>query len=867
MLRKLMAMFMAFALTFVMLASALVVFVPEEASASTAGPINCSMGWNWYQSYNKWTDNQGYMYPGQATDKFYFAFNLNSIGTGKYITDVDLDFYMTNTASRGGYLNVHAIVPFTNSSYSSVTLGTDITRFPATGFTNNAWNTISDSNMTTYFQDEYDAHSGWVYIALSVEDMTFGSGAVGMGGPANAYPVHIHVTYETASEHFGTPTIPEGAFNQCMTVGPSGFISATRCYVSGNTVLTYDRVMLLAFDVESEIGINAEISDLNLTAWLTQVGASTLLDVYPVPAFTIEEDGWGSMTFTDEYINANLPEDGHTFQLHHPPSTDIMWAQGNGMNDTWQEQYEDDGIIYLGIAGWNFNTASESFIFDLTEIYLSVTYEKLATWQPTITSTPVTNVSVAEEYEYELEANESVTWSMTVTPPTGGSASWLSLTSGVLKGTPFPLCKPEGIGNYSVSIKATSTDGGLDAYQNFTLKVKSDNANLGDLLTVSNAGIFGENVAPRLKAGFFWEIDHANTTKDLMDLGWDVGIDMTVPSGFPNGPFRDFETIYDDSEYGAMYTLDNDLDYYPESEGSWWPFWVDLKVEDVGAFHGHNVTLTYQNWSLENIILNGRAQGPETATSYHIEDRNHVFSFETSLDESYNVSLVSLDLGSVGLYDKPVNDTITVSWLLVAGTYDATVKLSLETEFGNLSLTHDFTFIVEPCPVPAITSTAMAKAYVGEAYSFTFAAVETDLFILQYPVPSWATWDNATGTFTGTPEVGDLGVYMIVVYPYNTTAGITGDPFYAQFIVRPAAEAGDGIGFFGYVFSSIIALLFCIFLSISKDGFNATVFMALVPMATAVLISAGAMPLWTIIVGILFYGILIFRNVGPGDSL
>ncbi len=288
---------------------------------------------------------------------------------------------------------------------------------------------------------------------------------------------------EEASASTAEPTIPEGAFGPCMVIGKTGYITWNLgCYVAGNNVLDYDRIMLLAFDLANEIGgKNIEITDLNITAKRLNAGPALTIDVYPVPAFEIEEDGIKEQNFDDTFINTYLPNGYESFNLKTLTTIPTPgWAQGNGFNETWQEQYDEDGHIYIGIAGWSFEGTAETFRFDITNISLAVTYEVIPSkWSPTITSSSSGNDTVCfmDPYVYEMSANESCTWTIdSITPPAGGSAEWLDIIAGngTLFGVPFPICGPDGIGEYEVSVKATSTKGTLSSYQNFTLTVTAD---------------------------------------------------------------------------------------------------------------------------------------------------------------------------------------------------------------------------------------------------------------------------------------------------------------------------------------------------------------------------------------------------------
>jgi hypothetical protein len=658
-----------------------------------------------------------------------------------------------------------------------------------------------------------------------------------------------------------------------------GGYDGNAAYLTANPV-SYKRIMVMGFDLSGDVPAGSTLSSVefhfNVKA-LSSVGNLYIYDsaAHPNPTNTTVQYAW-----TEGQVNSYCPSTGQ-LEKFRPSSTG--WQSKELWDSSWQTQFDSDGKIYISMATWD--ATDTTYYIYYASMYVVVTYTAPSVpWAPTITSSSSGNDTVCfmDPYVYEFSANETVTWELvSVTPPAGGNATWLDMEDEFLAGVPFPICGPDGIGEYEVSVKATSTEGTLSSYQNFTLTVTADRSGFdlyetfGDLvIETQQPGLYGWGTAVQ-NSTLTWDVNDTELyyggfdADELTGYGWELHtVAMTDPELV-------FVLTHNDTErtYG-IYGKD-DLEAL---NGTAAIQYLDARIEvEDSVIYARllDINISAYYFGITGITVNGRSVTlPEFSLP---EDVNATFIVSTTLDwleeeYGYDVQTVSIGLSSTDFQSwiggDAANSTTIFQLTDAYGDYWLNWTMRILDGETVLARAHLATLLTIREPyAPEITSTAMAKAYVGEEYSFTFAAVETDLFILQYPVPSWATWDNATGTFTGTPEVGDLGVYMIVVYPYNTTDGITGDPFYAQFIVRPAAEAGDGIGFFGYVFSSIIALLFCIFLSISKDGFNATVFMALVPMAIAVLISVGAMPLWTIIVGILFYGILIFRNVGPGDSL
>jgi hypothetical protein len=93
---------------------------------------------------------------------------------------------------------------------------------------------------------------------------------------------------------------------------------------------------------------------------------------------------------------------------------------------------------------------------------VKVYYESTAaTWQPTITSTPIETATLGEYYHYHVTTNESATIELEINP------SWLSwnATTATLEGI------PDTVQGESVGFAATSENGTLAAHQVFTINV------------------------------------------------------------------------------------------------------------------------------------------------------------------------------------------------------------------------------------------------------------------------------------------------------------------------------------------------------------------------------------------------------------
>jgi hypothetical protein len=92
---------------------------------------------------------------------------------------------------------------------------------------------------------------------------------------------------------------------------------------------------------------------------------------------------------------------------------------------------------------------------------------------------------------------------------------------------------------------------------------------------------------------------------------------------------------------------------------------------------------------------------------------------------------------------------------------------------------------------PAISGAPPRTAVVGQTYAFTPSASDPDgdpLTFWSKQRPSWATLDRSTGRLSGTPGVGDVGVYS------NIVIGVTDGALYASLAPYSITVAPIGSG-------------------------------------------------------------------------
>jgi hypothetical protein len=103
---------------------------------------------------------------------------------------------------------------------------------------------------------------------------------------------------------------------------------------------------------------------------------------------------------------------------------------------------------------------ASGYDYYLDDIHLGFDEPPQLKWAPSFTSTPATAATVGNIYSYSLACNETVTFGIEL-------PGWLTLSGSSLSGT------PSSVGLYDVKISATSGNGTLVAYQNFTIAVSA----------------------------------------------------------------------------------------------------------------------------------------------------------------------------------------------------------------------------------------------------------------------------------------------------------------------------------------------------------------------------------------------------------
>ncbi len=141
-------------------------------------------------------------------------------------------------------------------------------------------------------------------------------------------------------------------------------------------------------------------------------------------------------------------------------ATWLTWTQAN--HTVWGTPAEEDvGSYYVNITATSTAGTLEGY-----QNY-TVTVEAGPDWAPTFTSSPDITADEDVAYSYEASCNETVTWGVSML----SNATWLTWTQAnhTVWGTPTET----DIGSFYVNITATSDEGHLTAYQNYSVTVSA----------------------------------------------------------------------------------------------------------------------------------------------------------------------------------------------------------------------------------------------------------------------------------------------------------------------------------------------------------------------------------------------------------
>jgi gliding motility-associated-like protein len=348
-----------------------------------------------------------------------------------------------------------------------------------------------------------------------------------------------------------------------------------------------------------------------------------------------------------------------------------------------------------------------------------------------ITSIAITSVNEEALYTYtfeatDVDAGDVLTYSAPVLP------SWLTFDSskGILSGTPDNA----DVGSHSVTLRVN--DGSSDVDQQFTIEVSNTND------------------APVITSTAITAVDE------------DTAYSYTITA-----------TDVDASDHSV---------FSATSIPSWLTFNVTTGIlsgtptnSDLG---NHNVTLRVNDGTTDvdqtfTITVNNTNDAPVISSI-------PVTSVDEDADYTYTLVATDVDVQDVIIYSAPTLPswmTFNTSTGILSGTpsnNDVGIHtVTLRVNDGSTDIEQTFTInISNTNDGPVVTSTALTSAEEDALYLYTFTATDVDPSdVLAYsvdPLPSWLSFNPATGALSGTPSNDDIGNHSITLHVSDGTVAV-----------------------------------------------------------------------------------------------
>ncbi len=344
---------------------------------------------------------------------------------------------------------------------------------------------------------------------------------------------------------------------------------------------------------------------------------------------------------------------------------------------------------------------------------------------PTISSTALTSATQDAAYSYTLVATDSdVGDSLTLSAVT--LPSWLSFNAatGVLSGTPTNA----NVGSHAVVLRATDVDG-LTAEQSFTIVV----ANVNDAPTISSTAL----TSATQDAAYSYTLVATDS-----DVGDSVTFSaVTLPSWLS---FNAATGVLSGTPANA-------------NVGS---HAVVLRATDVDGLTAE------QSFSIAVANVNDAPTISSTALTSATQDAAYSYTLvATDSDVGDSVTLSAVTLPSWLSFNAATGVLSGTPTNANVGSHAVVLRA---TDVDGLTAEQSFSIVVANVnDAPTITSSAQTSATQDAAYSYTLVATDSDvgdsLTLSAVTLPSWLSFNAATGVLSGTPTNANVGSHAVVL--------------------------------------------------------------------------------------------------------
>lgn len=533
--------------------------------------------------------------------------------------------------------------------------------------------------------------------------------------------------------------------------------SATQAYVPWDN-FDWGTYNLLAFDL-SEVPEDADLTDITVYVYKTYDNTGTGTPVLTLNCSQPFGGTSGGLVRTQANLEALLPA-GSLVDTFAGYDGGFAWYSANGICDEWQSQFDVNQTIYMGftISPW-VSTYDGSFGQNLTTCNIVVEYEAViipdwltfteanatlwgtptetgeygvsinATsvsggqsawqnftitvtepWTPTFTSTAPTAAVVGFEYNYSYTTNETCTFDVTITNPTGD-----------------PVEVTEYLNDTWAYYKYKDTSA-TEAYVSYPV----------------------------------WDFDRFNFFRlDLSSLPDDAElVSMNIDV---------FQTYATQTEYTQMV---NRSVAWGGANGSYTATWLEAYLKTLLPAGSYVFTGAVEETS--SVWNNFTGSATSWQTQFDINKTIYLaftgFDWDSTGSFGWNLTTARFDIEYTTM---GAGEELTfLSWEdaedFIWGTpgaedegYEWDVSIEATNSLGGVTY-QNFTVTVGEGWGPTFTSSGDTTASVGSAYSYTPTCNETVTWPSSITTnATWLTWTQANNTVWGTPALCDLGSFYV----------------------------------------------------------------------------------------------------------
>ena len=466
----------------------------------------------------------------------------------------------------------------------------------------------------------------------------------------------------------------------------------------------------ITFTVEDPAGAtNQDILSVTVT------DNNTAPTLSGIPDFEMAENEhlFDAFYLPDYASDAETPSDELSYTIKNVTDSGCGVSIGTDLKVDIQPENNWNGLCQVTIE------ASDGELSGTDTFSINVTGTNNA---PTITTSPVTQAYIGQQYIYDVAAEDLDGDNLTFALEQGPEGMPIDAETGYMSWTP----NASDEGNHLVRINVT--DGQSFDKQQYVLAVSEPPVN-NSAPNITSTPITSAQVGQE----YLYDVEATDADNDTLTYYL-----ITYPTG-----------MYINSESGEIHWNPSE-----EQEGN---HLVTVRVTDGELSDNQEFEIT----------VTGENQPPSftsTPVTQAVVDMEYVYDVEAE-DADNDTLTYSLLTFPAGMQIQ--NDTGVIQWTPDSGdlgNHSVAVEVTdgVETDQQEYTLT----VLAEPISAPTITSTPVTQASINQLYSYDVEATHPENDTLTYTLtsyPSGMVIDDATGLIEWTPTPGDEGGHEVNV--------------------------------------------------------------------------------------------------------